>query len=114
MPRFATAVSPVPHGQGIGPLLTGPILSEAGQRRPIENRRHQTVHLRDSCVLSGADVVCAGRFDGDATGAHKGVDDVIDIDIVMGVSAVPIYPEGRPVIMALPRTAITPAAPWGC
>jgi hypothetical protein len=65
-----------------------------GRRRPIESRRHQTVHLCDGGVLSGADVVCPRRFDGSPTGAHKGVDDIVDVDIVMGRSAVPVHHEG--------------------
>ena len=52
------------------------------------------MHLGDGCALSGADVVGPGRFDGGATGAHKGVDDVVDIDKVMGGSAVPVHGDG--------------------
>ena len=81
-----------------------------GQRSPIENHRHQAVHLRDGSLLSGPDVVCPGCFDGCTTGAYEGLDDLVDVDIVMSGSAVPVHREAAAVIMALPRTAITPAA----
>jgi hypothetical protein len=75
------------------------------------------VQLCDGCVASGADVVRPGRFDVCANSAHEGVGDVVDVDIVMGGTAVAVRGEGavngRPAIMALPRTAITPAAPCG-
>jgi acyl dehydratase len=77
-----------------GTQLITAICEEAGWRRAVESRRNQTVHLGDRSVLSGADVERPSRFEGSAAGAHEGIDDVVDVHIVIGRGAVPVQHNG--------------------
>ena len=71
------------------------------------------MQLRGGRLHPGADVErAADRLRGDA-GADERVDDVTDVDVVAGGAAVAEMAVGRPVSIALPKIATTPASPCG-